>query len=286
MSKRTIVILVIFIALLSTITSLMGVFSNNVGTLSVTTSVFDQSVELYGKGIYKMNSVSVAAQGIASDWVTMLFGIPVLILSMLHYRRGSLKGYLLLIGIISYFLYTYMSYVFLWFYNPLFLLYVVLMSLTLFALGGLIFAFDFESFKRTIPVEKKLKGYAFVQWIVGGGIGFMWLGLIVPTTIKGTVPQVLEHYTTLVIQGMDLGIVVPLAIYSGYKLLRKETIGYFLTPIILTKGATMLLAIFAMIINMLINGVVVSPIQLVMIPSFFLLFTWALFQYFKIIIDN
>lgn len=279
MSRKTLIVMISLIALLSAISSLTGILSNSEGDIASYISVYGDPVELYNKGIYKMNSVSVAAQGIASDWITILLGIPVLLLSLRAYVRNSLKGQLVLIGILSYFIYTYTSYVFLWFYNPLFLIYVANMSLSLFATVGLICSMDFMAFGKSIDTSKKTKGYAMVQIIVSLGMGLMWLGVIIPTIQPARAPAILEHYTTLVIQGMDLGIVVPLAFYAGIQLMRKEMVGYFLTPIILTKGIAMLLAIFAMMVNMVLNDVNVGWFQLNIIPVFCISFAAAMYSY-------
>lgn len=61
---------------------------------------------------------------------------------------------------------------------------------------------------------------------------------------------------------MDLGFVVPIAFLSGKLLLKKKPYGYLLTSIVIFKGVTMLTAITAMIINMLIQGITVSLVEI------------------------
>jgi hypothetical protein len=161
-----------------------------------------------------------------------------------------------------------MSYVFLWFYNPFFIIYVVLMSLSLFSFVMLMMSISIdtikEHFKETLPI----RFIAIYQIAIGVLIALLWLGKIAPTILEGAVPEGLEHYTTLVIQGMDLGFVVPVAILSGILLLKRKPMGYVLTSVVAVKGFTMLLAISAMIINQLINGVSVNIVELVLFPLF------------------
>ena len=286
MSKNTISFITVGIIILSIMASLVGIMSNEPSPVESFDSIFENRIEVYRKGIYAMNSVSVAAQGIASDWVIMLVGVPGLILSFLAYRKEKIKGQLIFIGILSFFFYTYMSYVFLWFYNELFLVYVALMSMSAFAIAGVFATMDLNYFKKSINRKKTIIGYAIIQIVVAAGIGLMWLGTIVPNLIAGTQPHILEHYTTLVIQAMDLGIVIPIAFYSSFKLLKKETIGYLLSPIILIKGMTMLLAIFAMLLNMLNHGVEVAAGQLLIFPIFCLLFALGIWHYMISIFIN
>ena len=65
----------------------------------------------------------------------------------------------------------------------------------------------------------------------------------------------LENTTTLVIQAMDLGLIVPLALISALLLLRRNTWGYLLASVALMKGITMGVAVSTMGINMSLRGV-------------------------------
>jgi biotin transporter BioY len=89
----------------------------------------------------------------------------------------------------------------------------------------------------------------------------MWLKIIVTPLMNGTVPVELEHYTTLVIQALDLAFVVPTAILAGILLFRKKTFGYLLAPIIIIKAAALLMAITAMIVMQMIRGIEVDMVQ-------------------------
>jgi hypothetical protein len=179
-----------------------------------------------------------------------------------------LKGRLLLTGTLGYFLYTYVSYSFLAMYNPLFLIYVILMSASFFAFALVMMSFDLEDlisyFNPKLPV-KFVGGFLI---FIAVTIGLMWLGRIVPPLINGTAPLRLEHYTTLVIQALDLGFVVPAAILSGVLLIRKKTFGYLLASVIIIKGITLLTAITAMAIGMVCAGVKVSFVEMMLFPLF------------------
>lgn len=280
MSKKTIVRLCYLIIVISLIVSLAGIISQDGSEIQSVENVYGETIDLYGKGIYKMNSVSVAAQGIASDWATALIAVPILFMAIRSYKKGSVRGELMLTGILGYFLYTYMSYVFLWFYNPFFLLYIGLMSLSLFTLCGLVLSSELRTCMDHIDTGKNVVFISLIQLLVSFLIGGMWLGILLPSLWTKEPPMVLEHYTTLVIQAMDLGLVIPLGLISGIQLLRRQKAGYFMTPIILIKGFMMLLAILVMIVNMKMNGTDVSLIQVLIIVSALLMFAFAGYSFY------
>ena len=66
---------------------------------------------------------------------------------------------------------------------------------------------------------------------LGAAVGLLWIGRIVPPLIEGTMPIGLEHYTTLVIQGLDLGIVIPTQVIAGVLLIKRKTFGYLLASV-------------------------------------------------------
>jgi hypothetical protein len=240
-----------------------------------------ETVSLYGRGLYRFDTVSVVAQAIAQDAVTLVLGIPLLVAGIVLTRKGSLRGRLLLTGTLGYFVYTYTSYVFLAAYNPLFLLYVALFSMTLFAFilamkdlnPGVIAGRFSERFPR--------RGVAIFMIILAAFLTMAWLGRIVPALIAGTPPFGLESYTTLVIQALDLGIIVPASALSAVLLWRRRPWGYALGAVVLVKGLTMGAALVAMIVNQILAGQNVSMVEVVMFSSIAiaaLVFTLIMFR--------
>ena len=283
--KKSINILVLTIVLLSAVACLAGLFAGGGEGATTFETIRGEVVDIYGEGLYRYDSVSVTAQGKASDLVTLILGIPLLLAALYLRNKGSFRGELLLTGALGFFLYTYMSYSFLWNYNPFFIVYVILMSCSLYAfilsLMSINLAVLPSRFGEKLPV-KFLGGF---QIFLGVGIGLMWLGKLAPTFTNDVAPAGLEHYTTLVIQGMDLGFVVPTAILSGVLLLQRKPFGYLLTSVIIIKGATMLTALSAMILNMMLKGVTMSPVETIVFPLFNLVTIGCLVLLLKNIVD-
>ncbi|GHV72579.1 hypothetical protein AGMMS49928_29730 [Spirochaetia bacterium] len=111
----------------------------------------------------------------------------------------------------------------------------------------------------------------------------MWLERIIPSFNNNTVAG-LEHYTTLVIQALDIGFIVPVAILSGFLLIKNNSLGYLLAPIIIIKGTTLLMAIIMMVIFMINAGVTVSIIEIIMFPLFTVICIYNLYLIMKNIV--
>lgn len=217
--------------------------------------------------------MSAASQAIAQDGITLVVGIPLLLVSLLLSLRGTIRGRLLA-GALGYFTYTYASYCFLAMYNDLFLVYVMLFSASLFA-----FIMVFRSVERDGVVMKSqlpAVSIGFILLLIAFLIIMLWLGRIAGAWRDGTVPAGLEHYTTLVIQALDLAVLLPLMVLTGTLLVRRQSYGYLLAPVVLVKAATLLTSISSMIIGMLRAGVYVSLVELILFPLFNLAVIWCL----------
>ena len=277
-------ILVLLIIILSLIATIYGIFSNKtVYENKSFLTLHEESVVLYGKGLYHNDSISMAPQARAQDIITLIVGIPFLIISLFLSNKGSLRGKLLLTGTIGYFLYTYISYSFLMTYNIFFLIYVILMSASFFCFVINITSSEFKNlekhFKQSFP-----RKYIGIFTIAGGAFPFfMWTSMILSSF--GIVPPVLEHYSTLVIQAMDLGFVVPVAILSGTLLIKNKSLGYLLASIVIIKCTTLLLALTMMIIFMILSGVSVPIIQIIIFPLLAIMCVFNFYILLKSIVE-
>jgi hypothetical protein len=76
MMRKSMGFLVFVIAVFSFIATTSGIFTKQGPGQSEFKSVFGQRITLYGTGLYKNESVSMASQAIAQDYVTLFVGIP------------------------------------------------------------------------------------------------------------------------------------------------------------------------------------------------------------------
>ena len=242
------------IFLLALIAAGAGLFYETPGEPYAYTNHRGESVMLNGHGLYAYDTVSSVAQMQANDLVTLVVGLPLLAGAALFAFRGSLRGRLLLAGTLGFFLYTYISMSMLASYNALFLVYVALFALTLYAFILSLLAIDLKALPHRFSPDLPHRWVAGVLFAVGGFLLLAWVGRIVSPLLQGTAP-VLENTTTLVIQAMDLALIVPLVFLGGVLLLRRHPWGYLLASLGVLKGLTLGLAVSTMAINMALQGV-------------------------------
>lgn len=280
-TSKALIVLVALIAVLALVAAGAGVLWQGSGSPYPFTTLRGETVMIQGRGLYRYDTVSGAAQAIAADAVTLCLGIPLLILSLWLYTRRSLRGALLLAGTLGYFLYTYASLAFMAAFNPLFLVYVALFSLSLFAFVLSLMSIDIAALPGRFSPRLPRRGIAALLFAMGGFLLFAWMGRIAPALLNGTPPFGLESYATLVIQAMDLGLIMPLTVLAAVLLLKRRPYGYLLAAVALLKGFTMLVAVSAMAFGQVLAGVPVSPVELTVFPAFALLnaaMTWVLLQ--------
>jgi hypothetical protein len=272
--------LISFIGMLAFIAAGVGLFNPTPGESYAYTNHRGETMQMNGHGLYYYDSLSSAAQMQANDFISLVVGLPLLAFSTYWALRGSLKGQLLLTGTLGFYLYTYMSMSMLTAYNNLFLIYVVLFALSLYAFIVAMLSFDLDTLPQHFSERLPHTAIAVLLFVVAGFLALAWVGRIVSEMQAGQV-ALLENTTTRVIQAMDLVLIVPSAVFAGVYLLRRQPLGYLLTSVLVMKFITMGLAVSAMGINMALVGVpdslgILVPFLLITILN--LLGAWALFK--------
>ena len=257
-NEKIVYVIAILVILISAVCCVIPFLTKSELPDKTVVSTFGETVTLYGKGIYARNSFSSAIQAIAQDLITLIIVIPGMIISLFMIRKESFIGRYILTGLFGYMLYTYMSYAFLMFYNDLFLLYVADMTLSFYgfvvSISILLNTPSVANIKEGMPT----KGLRIFLILSGIAIFMMWIGRIVPTIGKDVAPDGLDNCTTLVIQAMDLGIIVPTCFVVAYLLRIKHKLGYILGPVIIVKAVSLVLAVLTMAICMKISDVEVE----------------------------
>lgn len=206
-------------------------------------------------------SSDVAIQGIAQDYITLFLAIPMMLVSLIGYRRKSNRAHFVLAGTLLYFLVTYLFYMTMGMYKYMYLLYVVLLGLSFFALFLTLRQLRdlniVEVFSAKTPAR-------FVGWFLVVNsvcIALLWLGIVVPPLMDGSIyPPELNHYTTLIVQGFDLGLLLPISFITGMLLIAKKPDGYLYATTYIVFLSILMTALTAKIIAMTINDVNVIPV--------------------------
>ena len=268
MKERIIIpVIVLAIVVLAGAAAIIGIFWNYGDGPFIYQSIRGLDIEIYGKGLYYHMPSDVAIQGIAHDYVTLFIAIPLLLLSLIGYLKKSIRLQFLLGGVLGYVFVTYLFYTAMGMYNFMFLSYVALMGLSFF--GLFILTRNLEQmnsyrFSEKTPA-KAVGGFLMVNAVA---IAFLWLGIVVPPLVDGTIyPEELNHFTTLIVQGFDLGLLLPIGFVAGLLLYRKKKPGYLYATIYLGFLSVLMTALTAKIVAMALSGVNVIP-SIFIIPAF------------------
>lgn len=266
--RRTIILLTSLIIVLSSIAAGIGIFSNEGSGPFEYKSIHGENVLIYGKGVYGYMSAELAPQGIAQDFVTLFLALPALLVSLGYSLKGSIRGRFVLTGITAYLFVTYLFYLAMGSYSYLFLVYVMLLGTTASSLTINMLSLGQIDLQRLLKTKAPVKKAGLFLIFNGIAISLLWLGRIVPPLIDGSIyPDGLDHNTTMIVQGFDLALLLPLSIISGFLLYRKSEAGILLGLIYLVFLSILMTSLTAKIIYMGILGQNIIPVVFI-IPVF------------------
>jgi hypothetical protein len=257
------------VTLLSILTGLLAAFQSGFGLFSTGgsgpfpfTTLHGETVQMNGQGIYFYDTYFKAPIFRGTDAVTLFVGIPLLVIGLMLYRRGSLRGGLLLAGILAYFLYNSASVALGAAYNNLFLVYIATFSASLFAFLHAYSAVDTGDLSaRTAPGVPR-RGMAILMFVSALALLAAWLGDILTPLFQGGVPGI-DSYTTEVTYAFDLGIIVPVSVLTGVLLLRRDPRGTLPAAIMLVVLAVVGLMVTSQTVFQMQAGITLTPGQFI-----------------------
>ena len=265
MKPNTIVIrLALIIIPLALLAAGAGVLWQGTGESYPFETLRGETVMIRGHGLYRYDTVLSSSQEVGQDVVTLLIGIPLLITGVVLSRKGTLRGQLLLTGAFGYFLYTYGAMSFLTAFNPLFLVYVALFSLSLFGFILAMMKLDVGEVTRRISDGFPRRAISIYFIAIAVFLSLAWLGIVTLPSLTWTPPYGLESAITLVIQALDLGVIVPVSFVTATLLLKKSGWGFVLSAVLLIKVIMMGAALISMIIGQILAGVEVPVVTSIM----------------------
>ncbi len=187
---------------------------------------------LFGAGqLYAMYPASLAGL-VGQDAASLAVGIPVLVWAMREAKLGSIRAMLVWAGSLFYFAYSYAFYL-VGGFNSLFLLYVAIVAVSLYALLGLFLGLDVEAIRGRFDdsTPRRLIG----GFLTGIAVLFivMWGGMSASFIATGEQPDPVVH----LVVAIDMAILLPALLVGGTKLWRGQAWGFALGGILLVKTA-------------------------------------------------
>ena len=229
-----VIVLSSLVALLGAIAAGIGLFYRESGAPFSFTTLRGQTAQIFGQDIYHYDTLFLGAGFKGQDAVALFIGIPLLVISIILYQRGTVSGQLLLTGILGYFLYLYASMALGASYNRLFLLYIVLFSASLYALILAFSSVDLALIASRIPDGLPRTGLAVFMFVAGLITLVMWGAPLVSALLSGNSLDRMDSYTTMVTYALDLAIIIPATFLCGVLILRGNPLGYVVAAPLLT----------------------------------------------------
>lgn len=158
---------------------------------------------------------------VPNDVVNIFIGLPILFGSMWLTRRGKLIGLLCWPGALLFVLYNYIIYVFAMPFNWAFLLHLMLVAMTVYALIGLVVNIDGNE------VQQRLAG-TVPDRVAGGilvGLGFLFFLRALDVVINALTYGTPMSQTELAVNVSDF-LITPTWVIGGIGLWRRKKLGY------------------------------------------------------------
>lgn len=241
--------LVVGVAALTAVASAIGVFAGRSTATVEVTGVRGDTYPMVSEGVYRFNSERAMAEGFGWDVFTLVIAVPALVAVAFALRGWTLRARLVAVGVLAYVFYQYLMYALAWAFGPLFLLFVATYALSLVALVRIAASFDAATVHGLATGTFPRRGMIALCSLLVVALTGMWMQRIVAGWREDWDTAMLDGQTTMVVQALDLGLVVPLAVFTAWSLWRRRPIGYLLSAVFVVKGVAMAWAICAMVVS-------------------------------------
>jgi hypothetical protein len=264
-------------AILAVFASAVGLFTGGGGGPFTFVNIHGHTVQMYGSGLYQNDSLMTGAGLRGADAVTLFIFIPLLVWAIYLTGRNSLRGKLLLVCGLTYFLYNSLSMAFSATYNSMFLVYIAMLTTSLFGLILAYLAIDYTSLLQATRQGFPFMGISRFLFISGVILFLMWASDVFINLIQQTIPPLVMSYTTIVTYVLDLGIIVPSVLLGGFLVARRDPIGIPLSASMLFLCAAIGISIIAQTISQILAGMHYTPAQFILfIFSFIIMSCFAI----------
>ena len=196
-------------------------------------SIHGQEINIYGgDGPYRFDNISKAVMFRGFDIINIVIVVPIFILGIILILRNKIKGSVVLLSCNVYLTYNYLIGVMGNSFNELFLIWTALFSIGIW--GALIIMHSLKQLD-TLPLfdekfpRKTMIGYML---LLAAFLFSSYLIEVISSYANKNVPLNLQHYTTLELAALELGIMVPLHVMAAILILKKQQNGSLLSLVL------------------------------------------------------
>jgi hypothetical protein len=181
--------------------------------------------------VYGRETSAFVDQALAQDIVNLVVVAPTAIVLALLARRGSMTAHLLWLGVISFVVYNYVIYTLSVHAGALYLPWVAVLGMAVYALIGGLSTLDHEAV-RARSATASVRPAGWFLCVVAVAFTVLWLSDIVPALMSGVVPEGAQQLglPSSPVHVLDLAFYLPATFAAGIALLRHQSWGYAIGP--------------------------------------------------------
>ena len=245
-AARLVAGLALAVGLLAGVAAGLGIFARGDGNSVLVASARGEVYEMATTGIYANNAVALVAEGVGWDIFTLVVAVPALCIGAWLTAKGSRRGTPFAAGMLGYFTYMYLEYSVTWAFGPLFPLFVAITALSV---VGLIVAAALAS-EQAVRFSERFPRRSWAALGIGMAVLLivLWTERIVAGLTAGSMPSLLGE-TTMTVQALDLGLVVPASIIIALGALIRRPAGLAAAAAFAVTFVAMSAAIASMMIS-------------------------------------
>ena len=195
-------------------------------------AIIGNIIALAFPAIYARLTPAFLPQALAQDIASLGIIAPCWLIVAALALRGSLRAYLIWLGVLAFTVYNYVIYTFSVPFGPLYLLWVAVFGLSIYALIGGVAAADHRAVQSVFTSGRAVKVVAWFLIVTALLFALLWLSEDVPALLAGKTPQSVIDIgiPTNPVHILDLSFFLPAVLITGWLLLRRHPLAYTLAP--------------------------------------------------------
>jgi hypothetical protein len=246
------------VAALVAIAAAIGVFARGDGSAVLVTSPRGEVFEMATSGVYANNALAIVAEGVGWDVFTLLVVVPALAVTAFFVARGSFSATLIAAGLIGYVAYLHLEYAVTWAFGPLFPLFAATLAAAMVGMTGAVVLAAKQGIAGRFAEAFPRRSWAALSVGMGVLLLVMWSARIIDG-LGASVPA-LHGESTMTVQALDLGLVLPVTIVIAVAAWRRDPVGLAAAAGFSVTFVTLCAAIAAMMVSSwIVTGVSALP---------------------------
>ena len=187
------------------------------------------SAGLFLNSLYARATMSWIVQTFGQDIANLVAAVT-LFIAVYFVNKGSIKAFLVWIGVLLALLYAYIIYAFDIHFNSLFLVYVAIVGLSFYALVGSMIHIHLDNLQPYFAATTKARLVSVFLLVLAILFALLWLSEDIPALLTEKIPPSVTqaNLPTSPVHVLDLGLLLPAMIITSMLLWRRKLLGYLL----------------------------------------------------------